>query len=80
MQVHTCTRTQVNVIVVGLDNSGKTTIIERLKVRARCGACVCRACARMLVGTHVCVCLNVRVRASVRTCVCSVCVSVCVCM
>lgn len=24
---------QVNVIVVGLDNSGKTTIIERLKVR-----------------------------------------------
>lgn len=24
---------QVNVLVVGLDNSGKTTIIERLKVR-----------------------------------------------
>jgi hypothetical protein len=27
---------QVNVIVVGLDNSGKTTIIERLKVSGQC--------------------------------------------
>lgn len=26
-------RLQVNVLIVGLDNSGKTTIIEKLKVR-----------------------------------------------
>jgi len=28
-------RLQVNVLIVGLDNSGKTTIIEKLKVRAQ---------------------------------------------
>lgn len=30
--VRLCMPRQVNVLVVGLDNSGKTTIIERLKV------------------------------------------------
>jgi hypothetical protein len=33
-------RPQVNVIVVGLDNSGKSTVIERLKVWE--GACMGR--------------------------------------
>lgn len=31
----------MNVIVVGLDNSGKTTIIERLKVGMCAGVCAC---------------------------------------
>lgn len=42
--VYPCT--QVNVIVVGLDNSGKTTIIERLKVSSWLG----RHCQRRARG------------------------------
>jgi ribosome biogenesis GTPase A len=32
---------QVNVLVVGLDNSGKTTTIERLKVSSSSDICTC---------------------------------------
>lgn len=60
---------QVNVIVVGLDNSGKTTIIERLKVGMCAGVCACmHAClhaANMPVQAYMpheqskCTCLPV---------------------
>lgn len=43
---------QVNILVVGLDNSGKTTIIERLKVRTLL-TCQCQSLQRGLVGAFV---------------------------